>query len=112
MVDYQVKDPKLSQSLFCTQIGKKEGQLESIVQDIETIVRSYVEKHYTSNFTCQSRYGTIFLGSGSIRKIILVATSLVGIVNCSQADINKNIDMIAATWKECKYFTISPEYGT
>ncbi|CAK9138969.1 unnamed protein product [Ilex paraguariensis] len=75
-----------------------EGQLESIVQDIETIVRSYVEKifmmlwkllqnsgylpsqfsfwtveidetmfavaqqHYTNNFPCQSRYGTIFLG--------------------------------------------------
>ncbi|CAK9173230.1 unnamed protein product [Ilex paraguariensis] len=36
----------------------------------------------------------------------------VGIVNRSQADINKNTDMIAATWKECKCFTTSPEYGT
>ena len=35
----------------------------------------------------------------------------VGIVNRSQADINKNVDMIAARRKERDYFTSSPEYG-
>lgn len=35
----------------------------------------------------------------------------VGIVNRSQADINKNVDMIAARQKEIEYFESSPEYG-
>ena len=35
----------------------------------------------------------------------------VGIVNRSQADINKNVDMIAARRKEKEYFETSPEYG-
>lgn len=35
----------------------------------------------------------------------------VGIVNRSQADINKNVDMIAARRKEIEYFETSPEYG-
>lgn len=35
----------------------------------------------------------------------------VGIVNRSQADINKNVDMISARRKECEYFETSPEYG-
>lgn len=35
----------------------------------------------------------------------------VGIVNRSQADINKNVDMIAARRKEREYFETSPEYG-
>lgn len=35
----------------------------------------------------------------------------VGIVNRSQADINKNVDMIAARRKEHEYFETSPEYG-
>ncbi|RXH79150.1 hypothetical protein DVH24_040297 [Malus domestica] len=35
----------------------------------------------------------------------------VGIVNRSQADINKNVDMIAARRKEQEYFETSPEYG-
>ena len=35
----------------------------------------------------------------------------VGIVNRSQADINKNVDMIAARRKEKEYFESSPEYG-
>ncbi|KAL6994926.1 dynamin GTPase, partial [Sarracenia purpurea var. burkii] len=32
----------------------------------------------------------------------------VGIVNCSQADLNKNVDMIAARRKEQEYFESSP----
>lgn len=32
-------------------------------------------------------------------------------MNRSQADINKNVDMIAARQKEREYFESSPEYG-
>ncbi|KAL6003391.1 Phragmoplastin drp1c [Asimina triloba] len=35
----------------------------------------------------------------------------VGIVNRSQADINKNVDMIAARRREREYFQSSPDYG-
>jgi replication fork clamp-binding protein CrfC len=35
----------------------------------------------------------------------------VGIVNRSQADINKNIDMIIARRKEQEFFASSPEYS-
>lgn len=35
----------------------------------------------------------------------------VGIVNRSQADINKNVDMILARRKEREYFATSPDYG-
>ena len=35
----------------------------------------------------------------------------VGIVNRSQADINRNVDMIYARRKEREYFTTSPDYG-
>ena len=34
----------------------------------------------------------------------------VGVVNRSQADINKNVDMIAARRKEREYFANTPEY--
>ena len=35
----------------------------------------------------------------------------VGIVNRSQADINKNVDMIAARRREREFFATSPDYG-
>lgn len=35
----------------------------------------------------------------------------VGIVNRSQADINKNVDMIAARRREREFFSTSPDYG-
>ncbi|KAI3982089.1 hypothetical protein MKX01_018995, partial [Papaver californicum] len=35
----------------------------------------------------------------------------VGIVNRSQADINKNVDMVAARRREQEYFESSPDYG-
>lgn len=35
----------------------------------------------------------------------------VGIVNRSQADINKNVDMMVARRKEREYFETSPDYG-
>ena len=34
----------------------------------------------------------------------------IGVVNCSQADINKSVDMIAARRREQEYFANSPEY--
>lgn len=35
----------------------------------------------------------------------------VGVVNRSQADINKNVDMIVARRKEREYFATSPDYS-
>lgn len=35
----------------------------------------------------------------------------IGVVNRSQADINKSVDMIAARRREREYFQNSPEYG-
>lgn len=35
----------------------------------------------------------------------------IGVVNRSQADINKSVDMIAARRREREYFQSSPEYG-
>lgn len=35
----------------------------------------------------------------------------VGIVNRSQADIKKNVDMIASRRKEREFFASSPDYG-
>ncbi|MQL74205.1 hypothetical protein Taro_006578 [Colocasia esculenta] len=69
-----------------------EGQPESIVEDIENMVRSYVEK---------------VLEGRSYR----LQHPWVGIVNRSQADINKNVDMMAARRREREYFTSSPDYG-
>jgi hypothetical protein len=34
----------------------------------------------------------------------------IGVVNRSQADINKNVDMIAARRREREYFSNTPEY--
>lgn len=34
----------------------------------------------------------------------------IGVVNRSQADINKNVDMIAARRREREYFSTTPEY--
>ena len=35
----------------------------------------------------------------------------IGVVNRSQQDINKNVDMIAARRREREYFQTSPDYG-
>ena len=35
----------------------------------------------------------------------------IGVVNRSQADINKNVDMIAARRREREYFQTSPDYS-
>ncbi|GER54535.1 dynamin [Striga asiatica] len=121
-----------------------EGQPESIVEDIENMVRSYVEKPNciilaispanqdiaTSDAIKLARevdpsgertFGVLtkldLMDRGTNALDVLEGRSYrlqhpwVGIVNRSQADINKNVDMIAARRKEREYFATSPDYG-
>ncbi|KAF5469902.1 hypothetical protein F2P56_010460 [Juglans regia] len=121
-----------------------EGQPESIVQEIESMVRSYVEKPNsiilaispanqdiaTSDAIKLARevdpsgdrtFGVLtkldLMDKGTDALDVLEGRSYrlqqpwVGVVNRSQADINKNVDMIAARRKEREYFASSPDYG-
>ncbi|XP_050236900.1 phragmoplastin DRP1E isoform X2 [Mercurialis annua] len=121
-----------------------EGQPESVVQEIESMVRSYVEKPNciilaispanqdiaTSDAIKLSRevdpsgertFGVLtkldLMDKGTNALDVLEGKSYrlqhqwVGIVNRSQADINKNVDMIVARRKEREYFATSPDYG-
>lgn len=121
-----------------------EGQQESIVQDIENMVRAYVEKPNciilaispanqdiaTSDaiklakevdpsgertFGVLTKLDLMDKGTNAIDVLDGRAYRLqhpwVGIVNRSQADINKNVDMMAARRKEREYFATSPDYG-
>ncbi|CAK9158577.1 unnamed protein product, partial [Ilex paraguariensis] len=130
-----------------------EGQSESIVEDIEMMVRSYVEKPNsiilaispanqdiaTSDAiklakevdpTGERTFGVLtkldLMDKGTNALDVWVLSIMfkvlegrayrlqhpwVGIVNRSQADINKNVDMIVARRKEQEYFESSPEYG-
>ncbi|KAK2399614.1 Phragmoplastin drp1c [Trifolium repens] len=121
-----------------------EGQSESIVQDIENMVRSYVEKPNciilaispanqdiaTSDaikiakevdpsgdrtFGVLTKLDLMDKGTNAVEvlegKHYRLQHPWVGIVNRSQADINKNVDMIVARKKEREYFETSPEYG-
>ncbi|RVW34540.1 Dynamin-related protein 1C [Vitis vinifera] len=121
-----------------------EGQPDSIVEDIDNMVRSYVEKPNciilaispanqdiaTSDAiklarevdpTGERTFGVLtkldLMDKGTNALDVLEGRSYrlqhpwVGIVNRSQADINKNVDMIAARQKEREYFESSPEYG-
>ncbi|MQL92179.1 hypothetical protein Taro_024803, partial [Colocasia esculenta] len=121
-----------------------EGQPDSIVQDIENMVRSYVEKPNciilaispanqdiaTSDaiklgrevdpsgertFGVLTKLDLMDKGTNALDVLEGHAYRLqhpwVGIVNRSQADINKNVDMIAARRKEREYFSSSPEYA-
>ncbi|OUZ99857.1 Dynamin central domain [Macleaya cordata] len=121
-----------------------EGQPESIVEDIDNMVRSYVEKPNciilaispanqdiaTSDAIKLARevdpsgertFGVLtkldLMDKGTNALDVLEGRSLrlqhpwVGIVNRSQADINKNVDMIAARRREREYFQTSPDYG-
>ncbi|XP_038684219.1 dynamin-related protein 1B isoform X2 [Tripterygium wilfordii] len=120
-----------------------EGQHESIVQDIENMVRSYIEKPNciilaispanqdlaTSDAIKISRevdpkgertFGVLtkidLMDQGTNAVDILEGKSYklqypwIGVVNRSQADINKSVDMIAARRREREYFANSPEY--
>ncbi|XP_066361676.1 dynamin-related protein 5A-like [Miscanthus floridulus] len=120
-----------------------EGQPESIVQDIENMVRSFIEKPNciilavspanqdlaTSDAIKISRevdpkgertFGVLtkidLMDKGTDAVDILegrsyrLQTPWVGVVNRSQQDINKNVDMIAARRREREYFATTPEY--
>ncbi|KAK4801928.1 hypothetical protein SAY86_000131 [Trapa natans] len=121
-----------------------EGQPENIVQEIETMVRTYVEKPNsiilaispanqdiaTSDAIKLARevdptgdrtFGVLtkldLMDKGTNALDVLEGRSYrlqhpwVGIVNRSQADINKNINMIVARQKEREYFATSPDYA-
>ncbi|KAL4294475.1 hypothetical protein HN51_045282 [Arachis hypogaea] len=121
-----------------------EGQQESIVQDIENMVRSYIEKPNCIILAISLANQDIATSDaikiarevepsgertfGVLTKLDLMDKRTnaldvlegrsyrlqhpwVGIVNRSQADINRNVDMIFSRRKEREYFATSPEYG-
>ncbi|CAE6049588.1 unnamed protein product [Arabidopsis arenosa] len=135
-----------------------EGQPETIVEDIESMVRSYVEKvgsiaasFYTflglpnclilaispanqdiatsdamklakevdptgdRTFGVLTKLDLMDKGTNALEVIEGRSYRLkypwVGIVNRSQADINKNVDMMVSRRKEREYFETSPDYG-
>ncbi|XP_073012505.1 phragmoplastin DRP1E-like isoform X2 [Typha latifolia] len=121
-----------------------EGQPESIAEDIENMVLSYVEKPNciilaispanqdiaTSDAIKLSRdvdptgertFGVLtkldLMDQGTNALEVLEGRSYrlqhpwVGVVNRSQADIKKNVDMILARRKEREYFASSPDYS-
>ncbi|CAD6237414.1 unnamed protein product [Miscanthus lutarioriparius] len=120
-----------------------EGQPDSIVHEIENMVRSFIEKPKciilaispanqdlaTSDAIKISRevdpkgertFGVLtkidLMDKGTDAVDILEGRSYrlqfpwIGVVNRSQQDINKNVDMIAARIRECEYFASLPEY--
>ncbi|GMY15270.1 dynamin-related protein 5A isoform X4 [Fagus crenata] len=120
-----------------------EGQPDSIVQDIENMIRSFIEKPNciilaispanqdlaTSDAIKISRevdpkgertFGVLtkidLMDKGTDAVDILEGRSYklqfpwIGVVNRSQADINKSVDMIAARRREHEYFASSPDY--
>ncbi|KAJ0977336.1 hypothetical protein J5N97_012810 [Dioscorea zingiberensis] len=120
-----------------------EGQPDSIVSDIENMVRSFIEKPNciilaispanqdlaTSDAIKISRevdpkgertFGVLtkidLMDKGTDAVDILEGKSYrlqfpwIGVVNRSQADINKSVDMIAARRREKEYFANTPEY--
>ncbi|KAK1408900.1 hypothetical protein QVD17_41037 [Tagetes erecta] len=121
-----------------------EGQSETIVEDIENMVRLYVEKPNsiilaispanqdiaTSDAiklakevdpTGERTFGVLtkldLMDKGTNALDVLEGRAYrlqhpwVGIVNRSQADINKNTDMMYARRREQEYFATSPDYG-
>ncbi|XP_020577843.1 LOW QUALITY PROTEIN: dynamin-related protein 1E-like [Phalaenopsis equestris] len=121
-----------------------EGQSDSIVQDIENMVRSYVEKPNSiilaispanqdiatsdaiklarevdpsgeRTFGVLTKLDLMDKGTNALDVLEGRAYKLqhpwVGVVNRSQADINKSVDMIAARQKEREYFETSPDYS-
>ncbi|KAL5055794.1 hypothetical protein RYX36_036476 [Vicia faba] len=120
-----------------------EGQPDSIVHDIENMVRSYIEKPNCIILAISPANQDIATSDaikisrevdptgertiGVLTKIDLMDKGIdvvdmlegrayrlkfpwIGVVNRSQADINKNVDMIAARRREREYFNSTPEY--
>ncbi|CAM6040796.1 unnamed protein product [Sphagnum compactum] len=121
-----------------------EGQSDSIVGDIENMVRSYIEKPNSiilavspanqdiatsdaikiarevdpqgeRTFGVLTKLDLMDKGTNALDVLEGRAYRLqhpwVGVVNRSQQDINKNVDMIAARRRERDYFAQSPDYG-
>ncbi|KAK9076508.1 hypothetical protein SSX86_004842 [Deinandra increscens subsp. villosa] len=121
-----------------------EGQSETIVEDIETMVRLYVDKPNSiilaispanqdiatsdaiklakevdpsgeRTFGVLTKLDLMDKGTNALDVLEGRAYRLqhpwVGIVNRSQADINKNTDMMYARRREREYFETSPDYG-
>ncbi|KAF6150776.1 hypothetical protein GIB67_020859 [Kingdonia uniflora] len=121
-----------------------EGQPDTIVEDIDNMVRSYVEKPNSiilaispanqdiatsdaiklakevdpsgeRTFGVLTKLDLMDKGTNALDVLEGRAYRLqhpwVGIVNRSQADINKNVDMIAARRREVEYFQSSSDYG-
>ncbi|KAL8092014.1 phragmoplastin DRP1E-like [Apium graveolens] len=121
-----------------------DGQSETIVEDIENMVRAYVEKANciilaispanqdiaTSDaiklakevdpsgertFGVLTKLDLMDKGTNAIDvlegRALRLQQPWVGIVNRSQADINKNTDMMSARRREQEYFATSPDYG-
>ncbi|XP_058764928.1 phragmoplastin DRP1E-like [Vicia villosa] len=121
-----------------------EGQPESIVQDIENLIHSYVDKPNclilaitpanqdvaTSDAVKVSRqvdpagertFGVLtkidLMDRGTNALDVLEGRSYrlrnpwVGIVNRSQEDINRKVDMIAARQREREFFNTNPDYA-
>ncbi|CAL0315393.1 unnamed protein product [Lupinus luteus] len=120
-----------------------EGQPDSIVQDIDNMVRAFIEKPNciilaispanqdiaTSDtikisrevdpkgertFGVLTKIDLMDKGTDAVDMLEGRAYKLnfpwIGVVNRSQADINKNVDMIAARRRENEYFASTPEY--
>ncbi|XP_061374137.1 dynamin-related protein 5A-like isoform X2 [Gastrolobium bilobum] len=120
-----------------------EGQPDSVVQEIENMVRSYIEKPNciilaispanqdiaTSDaikisrevdptgertFGVLTKIDLMDKGTDAVDMLEGRAYRLkfpwIGVVNRSQADINKNVDMIASRRREREYFSSTPEY--
>ncbi|XP_024987913.1 dynamin-related protein 1A-like isoform X3 [Cynara cardunculus var. scolymus] len=129
--------------IYLSIYSPNEGQLDSVVQDIENMVRSYIEKPNciilavspanqdlaTSDAIKIARevdpkgertFGVLtkidLMDQGTDAVEILEGRSYrlkfpwIGVVNRSQADINRNVDMISARRREREYFANSPEY--
>ncbi|CAM6046667.1 unnamed protein product [Sphagnum compactum] len=121
-----------------------EGQSDTIVGDIENMVRSYIEKPNSiilavspanqdiatsdaikiarevdpegeRTFGVLTKLDLMDKGTNALDVLEGQAYRLqhpwVGVVNRSQQDINKNVDMIAARRRERDYFAQSPDYG-
>eukprot|EP00850_Spirogloea_muscicola_P002385 SM000009S23514 [mRNA] locus=s9:452194:477102:- [translate_table: standard] len=121
-----------------------DGQPDSIVRDIETMVHSYVQKPNTIILgispanqdiatsdamklsrevdpTGERTWGVLtkldLMDKGTNALDVLEGRSYklqhewIGVVNRSQADINRNVDMMAARRREREYFATSPDYS-
>jgi dynamin GTPase len=121
-----------------------EGQPDSIVKDIDDMVRSYVEKPNSlilaispanqdiatsdaiklarevdpggeRTFGVLTKLDLMDKGTNAVDvlegRAYRLVNPWVGVVNRSQADINRNVDIVAARRKEREYFQSSPDYG-